>query len=76
MTTFWEIATHSVGHLFSLYCCLFVILVISHLGFERGVFHLISPVSVHCFLITFNKLVSDLDIHSVLFDLIVSMMKH
>ena len=55
MTTFWEIAAHSVSHLFSLYLVLFVILVISHLGFEGGICHLIALVPVHCFLITFTN---------------------
>ena len=31
----------------------FVILVISHLGFEGGICHVIALVPVHCFLITF-----------------------
>ena len=33
--------------------CLFVILVISHFGFEIRVCLLIGPVPVHCFLVTF-----------------------
>ena len=33
--------------------CLFVILVISHVGFEGGICLLIALVPVHCFLITF-----------------------
>ena len=32
-----------------------MILVISHLGFEGGICHLIALVPVHCFLITFRK---------------------
>ena len=35
MATFWEIAAHSVDHVFSLYCDYIVILVISRFGFER-----------------------------------------
>ena len=35
--------------------CLFVVLVISHFGFEGGICFLIAPVPVHCFLITFKK---------------------
>ena len=34
--------------------CLFVILVISHLGFEGGICNMIALVPVHCFLITFT----------------------
>ena len=33
--------------------CLFVILVISHFGFESRICLLIAPVPVHCFLVTF-----------------------
>ena len=33
--------------------CLFVILVISHFGFESSICLLIAPVHVHCFLVTF-----------------------
>ena len=33
-----------------------MILVISHLGFEGGICHLIALVPVHCFLITFINL--------------------
>ena len=53
MTTFWEIAAH-VGWPFALIVfCLFVIVVISHFGFESRICLLIAPVPVHCFLITF-----------------------
>ena len=55
VTTFWEIAAHSVGHFFSLYFVYFVMFVISHFCFERGICLLISPVLVHCFLITFTS---------------------
>ena len=50
-----EIAAHSVSHLFSLYLVC-VILVISHLGFEGGIYLPIALVPVHCFLITFTIL--------------------
>ena len=33
--------------------CLFVILVISHFGFESRICLLIAPVPVHCFFVTF-----------------------
>ena len=33
--------------------CLFVMLVIFHLGFESRICLLIAPVPVHCFLVTF-----------------------
>ena len=53
MTTFWEIADHSVDTFFSLYFVYLYVLVISHFGFESGICLLIAPVPVHCFLITF-----------------------
>ena len=37
-------------------CSLFVILVISHFGFEGGICLLITLVPVHCFLITFDNI--------------------
>ena len=43
MATFWEIAAHSVNHMFPL-LCLFVVLVVSHVGFEDGNMFLIAPV--------------------------------
>ena len=54
MPTFWERAALSVRLVFSLYFCLFVILLFSHPGFEVGVWFLIVPVPVHCFLDTFT----------------------
>ena len=43
----------SLGWPFVLVFCLFVILVISHFGFESSICLLIAPVHVHCFLVTF-----------------------
>ena len=51
MATFWEIAAHSVKHMFSLLCP-FVVLVVSHLGFNDGNSVLIAPVPGHCFNLT------------------------
>ena len=55
MATFWDRAAHSVGHNYYVLIvfCLFVILVITRLGFENGVWFFIAPVSVHCLLATF-----------------------
>ena len=36
MTTFWERAAHWVSHIIFTVLCLFVILVVSHFGFESG----------------------------------------
>ena len=47
MATFWERAAHSVNHIFSLFC-VFVVLVVSHLGFEGGDLVLIVPAHGHC----------------------------
>ena len=44
MATFWEIAVHSVYRIFCLYFGLFVILVISHFGFDGGTLVLIASV--------------------------------
>ena len=45
MAIFWEIAAHSVYHMFSFYYVhIFVILVVSHFGFEGGVVFFIAPV--------------------------------
>ena len=48
MTTFWEIAAHSVDRIFS-----FVILVIFHFGFEVGTLVPIALVPGHCLPFTF-----------------------
>ena len=43
------IAAHSVYHMFSLYIvCIFVILVVSHFGFEGGTLVLIASVPDYC----------------------------
>ena len=47
MATILERAAHSVIHIFS-FSCLFVGLVISHLGFEGKNWVLIAPVFGHC----------------------------
>ena len=52
MNTFLEIAVHSVYHMFSL-VCIFVVLVVSNLGFMGGNLVLIVPVTGHCFPFTF-----------------------
>ena len=54
MATFWEIATRSVGHLFSLSLVHLYFLFISHFCFKSGIWLSIAPVPVHCFSITFN----------------------
>ena len=55
MATFLERAANSVNHMFPL-LCIFVVSVVSHLGFEDGTFVLITPVPGHCFPFTFvNK---------------------
>ena len=56
MLTFWKRAAHSVTHMFSL-LCLFVVLVVSHLGFEGGNLVLISPVPGHCLPFAFKVFV-------------------
>ena len=47
MATFLEKAAHLVNHMFPL-LCLFVVLVVSHLGFEDQKLFLIARVSGHC----------------------------
>ena len=49
MATAWERATHSVNRMFSLliYICIFVISVISHLGFADRIMALIEAVPCH-----------------------------
>ena len=44
MATFQESAVHSVSHMLSL-LCLFVVLVVSHLGFKGMNFVLIAPLT-------------------------------
>ena len=44
MATFWEIAAHSVDNMFSYVFLLFVILVISHFGYEDWIWVLIATV--------------------------------
>ena len=54
MVTFWEIAAHSVNHMFSFVFCLFVILVVSHFGFGGWIWVLqIASVPGLCVLLTF-----------------------
>ena len=52
VTTFWDIAAHSVGPFVLIVLCLFVNQVISHFGLEGGVCLLIAPVPVYCLFIT------------------------
>ena len=59
MATFWEIAAHLVDHMFSFVFRLFVILVISHFGFEGWVWVLIASVPDRCILFTFIILKQD-----------------
>ena len=54
MATFWETATHSINHMFSL-LCRFVVLVVSRLGFKSRNLGLIAPVPGHCFPLTFLR---------------------
>ena len=56
MAKCWEIAAHSVDHMFSLVFCLFVILVISRFGFgfEGLIWVLIASVPDLCILLTFK----------------------
>ena len=49
MTTFCEIAAHSFNSVFSLIMStVFVIMVVSHFGFEGGTVALIAPVPGYC----------------------------
>ena len=53
MSIFWEIAAHSVDHMFSLVFCLFVILFISRFGLEGWIWVLIVQFLIFaCFLLT------------------------
>ena len=47
MATFWERAAYSFYRVFSL-LCLFVALVVSHIGFEGRTLVLIASVPGHC----------------------------
>ena len=60
MATFWEIASRSVGHMFSLSLFFLYFLFIPHFGFKSGIWLLIAPVPVHCFSITFATFVRKL----------------
>ena len=57
LATFWEIAAHSVDHMFSFVFLLFVISVISHFDFEGWIWILIASVPDLCILCTFKPLV-------------------
>ena len=52
MATVWEKSAHSVNRMFSL-LCLFVALVVSHLGFEGRTLVLIASVPGHCLPFTY-----------------------
>ena len=56
MATFWEIAAHSVDHMFSK--DVDVILVIDRFGFEGWIWVLIASFTDLCILFTSNKSVS------------------
>ena len=51
MANFWEIAARSVGNLFSLSFVDFLYLFISRFGFKSGIWLLIAPVPVNCFVV-------------------------
>ena len=54
MAIFWEMAAPIVYHKYVLFIfCLFVVLVISHFGFEDRILALV-PVPGHCLLFTFR----------------------
>ena len=53
MTTFWEVAARSVGHMFSLPFVYLQFLFIFHFGFKSRIRLLNAPVTVHCSFITF-----------------------
>ena len=55
MATFWEIAAHSVDHVFSFVVWLFVMLVVSNSGFVGWVWVLVALVPDLCVLLTFKK---------------------
>ena len=55
MATLWEIAAHSVDHMFPLYFdYAFVILVISRFSFEGWIWVLVSSVPDLCILLAYN----------------------
>ena len=54
MATFWEIAAHSVKHMFSFVFLLFVILAMFRFGFEGWNLVLIASVPDLCILLTFE----------------------
>ena len=54
MTTFWEIAAHSVNHMLSLVFRLFVYSVFSPFDFLGWIWALIAPVPDHCILLTLS----------------------
>ena len=54
MDTIWERVAHSVNRIFSLYKCLFVVLVVSHSGFVDWTVVLIVSVPGHCLPFTFS----------------------
>ena len=60
MATCWERPAHLVSHMFSVFW-LFVMLAISHFGFEGGMVVLIAPVSGHCILVTFRMPAQNID---------------
>ena len=41
VATFWKRAAHSVIHMFSVFICLFVILIVSHFGFSLVIAYLL-----------------------------------
>ena len=59
MATVWERAAHSVYRMFSLYLdfivFVFVILVVSHFGFEGRTLVPFASVSGHCLSFTFSR---------------------
>ena len=59
VTTFWEIAAHSVDHNVLFVFWLFVILVIFGFGFEDWIWVLIASVPYHCILFTMRLIVFD-----------------
>ena len=52
---YWEIAAHSVGHIFSLSFVYLYFSFISHFGFKTGIWLLIAQIPVHCFSITLTQ---------------------
>ena len=56
MATFWERAANSVFQSYFPCLCIFVVLVVSHLGFEDENLVLIALVPGHCFPFTFHTI--------------------